>query len=86
LAGADEEYAEGVESDEEAEEEEGGDGDKKSPKTARPRRLSELSIKTTVHPLPVGSAFFLFSHTNRYVERARAAVLISFFLFRVLSL
>ncbi|XP_059469831.1 muscle calcium channel subunit alpha-1 isoform X4 [Neocloeon triangulifer] len=51
------------EDEEEMEEERGGDGPRKS--SARPRRLSELSIKTTVHPLPEGSAFFIFSHTNR---------------------
>lgn len=33
--------------------------------SARPRRMSEISIKTTIRPLPVGSAFFIFSHTNR---------------------
>lgn len=33
--------------------------------TARPRRLSEVSIKTTAKPLPKEKAFFLISHTNR---------------------
>lgn len=33
--------------------------------TARPRRLSEVSIKTTAKPLPREKAFFLISHTNR---------------------
>lgn len=75
LVGAEEEYPEGVESDEEeAEEEGGGDGGGKKPRKslARPRRLSELSTKTTVHPLPEGSAFFLFSNTNRYAKRTAA--------------
>jgi voltage-dependent calcium channel L type alpha-1D len=72
LVGVEEEYPEGVESDEEAEEEEEGDGDGKKPRKslARPRRLSELSTKTTIHPLPEGSAFFLFSNTNRYARRS----------------
>lgn len=67
-----EEYPEGAESDEDAEEEEeegGGDGQKPRKSLARPRRLSELSTKTTIHPLPAGSAFFLFSNTNRYAKR-----------------
>ena len=88
LVVAEEEYPEGVESDEEAEEEEeegGGDDGKKPRKSlARPRRLSELSTKTTVHPLPLGSAFFLFSHTNRYAKRAacsRANLFFSVFCF-----
>ncbi|KAF4532564.1 hypothetical protein B566_EDAN008488, partial [Ephemera danica] len=55
-----EEDTRGDESSEEME------GDRKE--SARPRRLSELSIKQTIHPLPVGSSFFIFSHTNRYVE------------------
>lgn len=33
--------------------------------TARPRRLSEVSIKTAAKPLPKEKAFFLISHTNR---------------------
>lgn len=33
--------------------------------TARPRRLSEITIKKTKKPIPRGSAFFIFSHTNR---------------------
>ncbi|XP_063220472.1 muscle calcium channel subunit alpha-1 isoform X4 [Bacillus rossius redtenbacheri] len=35
-------------------------------KSARPRRLSEVSIKKTIQPLPEGSAFFIFSNTNRF--------------------
>ncbi|GLH14148.1 Voltage-dependent calcium channel type A subunit alpha-1 [Gryllus bimaculatus] len=42
------------------------DEDHDMPATARPRRMSELSIKTTIRPLPQGSAFFIFSHTNRF--------------------
>ncbi|GLV39288.1 Ca[2+]-channel protein alpha[[1]] subunit D [Carabus blaptoides fortunei] len=34
--------------------------------TARPRRLSEISIKKSIRSIPVGSAFFIFSHTNRF--------------------
>ncbi|XP_055313578.1 muscle calcium channel subunit alpha-1 isoform X5 [Sitodiplosis mosellana] len=34
--------------------------------TARPRRLSEVSIKTTAKPLPKEKAFFLIPHTNRF--------------------
>ncbi|XP_054746130.1 voltage-dependent calcium channel type D subunit alpha-1-like [Anastrepha obliqua] len=33
--------------------------------TARPRRLSEISIKKTKKPMPRGSSFFIFSNTNR---------------------
>ncbi|XP_049315483.1 muscle calcium channel subunit alpha-1 isoform X11 [Bactrocera dorsalis] len=34
--------------------------------TARPRRLSEISIKKTKKPMPRGSSFFIFSNTNRF--------------------
>ncbi|XP_015033625.2 voltage-dependent calcium channel type D subunit alpha-1 isoform X1 [Drosophila willistoni] len=34
--------------------------------TARPRRLSEVSMKKTKKPIPRGSAFFIFSYTNRF--------------------
>ncbi|XP_065166003.1 voltage-dependent calcium channel type D subunit alpha-1 isoform X4 [Atheta coriaria] len=34
--------------------------------TARPRRLSEVNIVNKVHPIPAGSAFFIFSQTNRF--------------------
>jgi hypothetical protein len=85
LVVAEEEYPEGVESDEEAEEEEeGGDdggGQKPRKSLARPRRLSELSTKTTIHPLPLGSAFFLFSHTNRYAKRTACSRANLFFVF-----
>ncbi|XP_055714619.1 muscle calcium channel subunit alpha-1-like [Phlebotomus papatasi] len=33
--------------------------------TARPRRLSDVSIKKVKKPIPRGSAFFLIPHTNR---------------------
>jgi len=33
--------------------------------SALPRRMSEISLKTTIRPLPQGSAFFIFSNTNR---------------------
>lgn len=35
------------------------------PVSARPRRMSELSIKKTKKPIPKGSAFFIFSYNNR---------------------
>ncbi|XP_017056513.2 voltage-dependent calcium channel type D subunit alpha-1 isoform X1 [Drosophila ficusphila] len=34
--------------------------------TARPRRLSEVSMKKTKKSIPRGSAFFIFSYTNRF--------------------
>ncbi|XP_017859544.1 PREDICTED: voltage-dependent calcium channel type D subunit alpha-1 isoform X2 [Drosophila arizonae] len=34
--------------------------------TARPRRLSEVSMKTTKKPMPRDSAFFIFSYKNRF--------------------
>ncbi|XP_036335354.1 muscle calcium channel subunit alpha-1 isoform X1 [Rhagoletis pomonella] len=34
--------------------------------TARPRRLSEISIKKTKKPMPRGSSFFILSNTNRF--------------------
>ncbi|XP_049844102.1 muscle calcium channel subunit alpha-1-like isoform X6 [Schistocerca gregaria] len=42
------------------------DGDGMPTVSARPRRMSEISIKTTIRPLPTGSAFFILSHTNRF--------------------
>lgn len=36
-----------------------------SPVTARPRRLSEISIKKNKKPIPRGSSLFIFSYTNR---------------------
>jgi hypothetical protein len=33
--------------------------------SARPHRMSEITLKTTIHPIPQGSAFFIFSNTNR---------------------
>ncbi|CAG2055258.1 unnamed protein product, partial [Timema podura] len=44
--------------------EENEDGNE--PKSARPRRLSEISIKNTIQPVPEGSSFFIFSNTNRF--------------------
>ena len=46
-------------------EEEDDDDDKMDPITARPRRMSEISVKKSKKPIPKGSAFFIFSHTNR---------------------
>ncbi|XP_057654943.1 muscle calcium channel subunit alpha-1 isoform X6 [Diorhabda carinulata] len=34
--------------------------------TARPRRLSEVTIVKKIRPIPKGSAFFIFSHKNRF--------------------
>lgn len=34
------------------------------PSGPRPQRLSELTIKEKIQPIPVGSAFFIFSSTN----------------------
>lgn len=34
------------------------------PSGPRPQRLSELSIKEKIPPIPSGSAFFIFSSTN----------------------
>ncbi|KAH7974411.1 hypothetical protein HPB49_015094 [Dermacentor silvarum] len=35
--------------------------------SARPRRMSELNIKTKIRPIPKASSFFIFSHDNRQV-------------------
>lgn len=50
---------------EEDEEEEDDDEEEIEPVTARPRRISEISVKKSKKPIPKGSAFFIFSHTNR---------------------
>ncbi|XP_020280944.1 muscle calcium channel subunit alpha-1 isoform X8 [Pseudomyrmex gracilis] len=61
-----------VESDEEIEEEEeeecehGEMQDNGQEVTARPRRLSEYNMATKKEPIPAGSAFFIFSSTNRF--------------------
>ncbi|XP_046597260.1 muscle calcium channel subunit alpha-1 isoform X2 [Neodiprion lecontei] len=34
--------------------------------TARPRRMSEFNMATKKQPIPAGSAFFIFSQTNRF--------------------
>lgn len=49
--------------DEEAEEEEEYE---ESVASARPRRMSELNIKTKIRPIPKASSFFIFSHDNRF--------------------
>ena len=46
-------------------EDEDDDDDKMDPITARPRRMSEISVKKSKKAIPKGSAFFIFSHTNR---------------------
>ncbi|XP_071642784.1 ca[2+]-channel protein alpha[[1]] subunit D isoform X5 [Temnothorax longispinosus] len=61
-----------VESDEEMEEEEEEeDGepemqDDGQEVSARPRRMSEYNMATKKEPIPAGSAFFIFSSTNRF--------------------
>lgn len=48
------------------EDEEDDDEDEKmEPVSARPRRMSEVSTKKGKKPIPKGSAFFIFSHTNK---------------------
>lgn len=39
--------------------------EKMEPVSARPRRLSEVSVKKNNKPIPKSSAFFIFSHTNK---------------------
>ncbi|XP_070508575.1 muscle calcium channel subunit alpha-1 isoform X3 [Chironomus tepperi] len=56
----------GYENMESADEDEDDDDDKMEPITARPRRMSEISVKKSKKPIPKGSAFFIFSHTNRF--------------------
>ncbi|XP_018043907.1 PREDICTED: muscle calcium channel subunit alpha-1 isoform X5 [Atta colombica] len=61
-----------VESDEEVEEEEEEEDepeemqDEEQEVTARPRRMSEYNTATKKEPIPAGSAFFIFSSTNRF--------------------
>ena len=38
----------------------------------RPRPLSELHLKEKAVPMPEASAFFIFSPSNRYVDRGGA--------------
>ncbi|XP_049817851.1 muscle calcium channel subunit alpha-1 isoform X2 [Aethina tumida] len=40
--------------------------DLETKETARPRRLSEVTIVKKVRPIPKGSAFFIFSYKNRF--------------------
>ncbi|XP_076237355.1 ca[2+]-channel protein alpha[[1]] subunit D isoform X1 [Calliopsis andreniformis] len=61
-----------IESDEEVEEEEDveqnemhDDGTEQGV-SARPRRMSEFNMATKTQPIPPGSAFFIFSQTNRF--------------------
>jgi hypothetical protein len=50
----------------EDDEEEGEDDEDEHPATARPRRMSEMSAKkNSKKPIPKGSSFFIFSHTNK---------------------
>ncbi|XP_011051196.1 PREDICTED: muscle calcium channel subunit alpha-1 isoform X3 [Acromyrmex echinatior] len=61
-----------VESDEEMEEEEEEEDEPEEMQgeeqevTARPRRMSEYNTTTKKEPIPAGSAFFIFSSTNRF--------------------
>lgn len=41
------------------------DDEKMEPVSARPRRMSEVSVKKGNKPIPKASAFFIFSHTNK---------------------
>lgn len=41
--------------------------------SARPRRMSDISIKQKKKPIPPGSAFFILSQTNRYAKSAAAS-------------
>ncbi|KAL0102109.1 hypothetical protein PUN28_018567 [Cardiocondyla obscurior] len=56
--------------EEEEEEEEEGDPEEMQDDgqevTARPRRMSEYNTATKKEPIPAGSAFFIFSSTNRF--------------------
>ncbi|KAL6438032.1 hypothetical protein ACFW04_004358 [Cataglyphis niger] len=60
-----------IESDEEVEEEE-EEGEQEEMQddgqevSARPRRMSEYNMATKKEPIPAGSAFFIFSSTNRF--------------------
>ncbi|XP_072756807.1 ca[2+]-channel protein alpha[[1]] subunit D isoform X3 [Anoplolepis gracilipes] len=60
-----------IESDEEVEEEEEEEGGEEEMQddgqevSARPRRMSEYNMATKKEPIPAGSAFFIFSSTNR---------------------
>nr|XP_037270737.1 LOW QUALITY PROTEIN: muscle calcium channel subunit alpha-1-like [Rhipicephalus microplus] len=60
----------GDEEDEEDEEEDDEEldeeSDDESVKSARPRRMSELHMKTKIRPIPKASSFFIFSHDNRF--------------------
>ncbi|XP_050313239.1 muscle calcium channel subunit alpha-1 isoform X2 [Anthonomus grandis grandis] len=58
---------EGEDQNEVFSEEDTDDEDLVVPKeTARPRRLSEVTIVKKVKPIPKGSAFFIFSYKNRF--------------------
>ena len=64
-----EEYTEGEEtegSDYEDEDEECED-DEEAPSSmgARPRRMSEIKVKTKIKPIPLFSSLFMFSPTNK---------------------
>lgn len=61
--GEEEDLDDEEELDEEAEEEEEYE---ESVASARPRRMSELNIKTKIRPIPKASSFFIFSHDNRF--------------------
>ncbi|XP_048511904.1 muscle calcium channel subunit alpha-1 isoform X10 [Athalia rosae] len=50
----------------ESEDEEMGGGGLGEEVTARPRRMSEFNMATKKQPIPAGSAFYVFSQTNRF--------------------
>lgn len=41
------------------------------PSEPRPQKLSDFSLKEKIPPIPEGSAFFFFSHTNPWVEHTK---------------
>jgi len=47
------------------EEEDDEDGEENEPASARPRRMSEMSMKKNNKPIPKGNAFFVFENTNK---------------------
>ncbi|PAA55007.1 hypothetical protein BOX15_Mlig024222g3 [Macrostomum lignano] len=64
-ADADKKSADEDEGDEEGDGDEDGDGDA-AVTSARPRRVSELNMKTKINPIPPASSLFVFSSTNRF--------------------
>ncbi|KAJ8923541.1 hypothetical protein NQ315_010119 [Exocentrus adspersus] len=61
------EFEEEHENEEEELETDDDEMDVVTKESARPRRLSEVTIVKKTRPIPKGSAFFIFSHKNSYV-------------------